>query len=114
VIELDHDFVGRDAAARRAAASRRRLVTLAFDGPSAPEHGAEVRSGDDVVGDVRSPFVTPRFGPIALAVVDRSIPDGARVSAGGRDATVHPAPIDDPKKVRPRADPRSPISVDPP
>lgn len=103
----DHDFVGREAVAERAREPRRRFVTLAVDDPEIPEHGAPVRDGDEVVGEVRSADITPRLGTLALSVVEssRAVP-GTKLSVDGRGALVHPVPIDDPEKLRPRADPR--------
>jgi hypothetical protein len=62
---------------------------------------------------VRSAGVTPRFGPIALAVVTTDAAEaGGTVLADGLEAVVRGVPIDDPDKRRPRADPRHPVSVD--
>jgi aminomethyltransferase len=113
-IELDgHDFVGRRAAAGRAARPSRRLVTLAFDGPGLPRAGNAITRDGVRVGDVRSPVRTPRFGSIALGTIDAAIAgDGEAVVVEGRLATVRPAPIDDPGKLRPRSDPRTPVTID--
>lgn len=107
-IDFDgHDFVGRAAVMERAKHPRRRFVTLALEGEEVPERGAPVKSGDTIVGDVRSADTTPRFGTLALAVVDagHSAP-GGRLDVGGLPGHVHPVPIDDPEKLRPRSDPR--------
>ncbi|MEX0833338.1 MAG: aminomethyltransferase family protein [Actinomycetota bacterium] len=110
----DHDFVGRDAVMKRVDDPPRRFVTLAFEGEELPEHGAPVSVDGATVGDVRSADTTPRFGALALAVVDtaHAVP-GGRVDVQGREAVVHLAPIDDPKKLRPRSDPRSPLVASP-
>jgi len=112
-IDLEgHDFVGRDACVATAAAPPRRFVTLAFGGDDIPTPGAPVTKDRAVVGDVSSPQRTPRFGVIALAVVDTPVAkDGETVEVEGRPATVRPAPIDDPQKRRPRADPRAPLTI---
>ncbi len=112
-IDLEgHDFVGREAAARRAAAPPRRLTTLAIEGDDVPEAGTPVMVEGRPVGDVRSPVRTPRFGTIALAVLEAAhARDGEAVEVGGHAATVRPVPIDDPRKLRPRSDPRSPVRV---
>ena len=108
-IDLDrHDFIGRDACVATAPAPPRRFVTLAFEGSEAdggvPLPGAEVHGEDGVVGAVTSAFVTPRFGALALAVVDTACSqDGISLQVDGRSATVRPLPIDDPNKERPRA-----------
>lgn len=113
-IELDgHDFVGRRAAAGRAARPFRRLVTLTFDGPGLPRAGDAITRDGVRVGDVRSPVRTPRFGSIALGTIDAAIAgDGEAVDVGGRLATVRTTPIDDPGKLRPRSDPRTPVTID--
>jgi glycine cleavage system T protein (aminomethyltransferase) len=113
-IELEgHDFVGRLAAARRAVRPPRRLVTLAFDGVDVPPAGTALMRDAARVGELRSPVRTPRFGTIALATVDAALArDGEAVDVGDRRAIVRLAPIDDPRKLRPRSDPRKPVTVD--
>lgn len=115
-IDLDgHDFVGRDAVKERVEDPQRRFVTLALEGEMAPEHGAPVEVGGTTVGDVRSADTTPRFGTLALAVLDAAhATPGGRVDVGGSSGRVHPVPIDDPEKRRPRSDPRDPITADHP
>jgi aminomethyltransferase len=113
-IELDgHEFVGREAATKRAVDPARRLATLVIDGDDVPVAGTCVSKAGLDVGDVRSPFRTPRFGVIALAVLDAGLAhDGEKVEIEGRPATVRPVPVDDPKKLRPRSDPRNPVMID--
>lgn len=113
-IELDgHNFVGRPAAAKRAVRPPRRLVTLALDGVDVPQAGTALTRGAARVGELRSPVRTPRFGTIALGTVDAALArDGEAVDVGDRPATVRLAPIDDPRKLRPRSDPRKPVTVD--
>ncbi|MDP9242310.1 MAG: hypothetical protein M3O84_03945, partial [Actinomycetota bacterium] len=109
-----HDFVGREAAKKRAADRPRRFATLRLDG-DAPESGARVNQGATDVGDVRSSFSTPRFGTIALAVLDaEAARESEHVEVEGARATVGRVPIDDPGKLRPRSDPRSPVTIDSP
>lgn len=112
-IDLDgHDFVGREAAARRAAAPPKRFVTLEIEGDEVPEAGVPVTEGGGPVGEVRSPVWTPRFGTIALAVLDAGhANDGRPVEVDERRATVRPVPIDDPEKLRPRSDPSNPTTI---
>jgi folate-binding protein YgfZ len=43
--------------------------------------GAELLDGDTPVGDVKSSVVSPRLGPIALAMVRREVESGAEVTA---------------------------------
>lgn len=84
-----------------------------IEGDDVPEAGAPVTEGGDPVGWVRSPTRTPRFGTIALAVLDAAhASDGRVVEVDGRRATVRPVPIDDPHKLRPRSDPRNPTTAD--
>jgi aminomethyltransferase len=108
-----HDFVGRAAATKRAAGRPRRLATLQFVGENAPEPGARVHQGAAHVGDVRSAFRTPRFGSIGLAVLDaETARESEHVEVEGAKATVRHVPIDDPGKLRPRSDPRHPLTID--
>jgi aminomethyltransferase len=113
-IELEtHDFVGRTAAAVSALDPPRRLVTVQLDGDSAPEPGSRVTKGGTDLGAVRSAAVTPRFGALALAVVDAATAlEGGRVAVGGSEGVVRDVPIDDPTKLRPRSDPRHPVTID--
>jgi tRNA-modifying protein YgfZ len=59
------------------------------------EHGAEIRFGDRVVGEVGSAAVSPALGPIALAVVRREAEPGAVVQVGASsvEATVSELPL---------------------
>lgn len=109
-IDTDHDFVGRDAVVALIGTPARRMVTLSFAGEQVPEVGAGLARKGEHVGFVRSAVLSPRFGVIALAVMDRAhIAYGGTVEVGELVATVGPVPIDDPHKLRPRADPRLPI-----
>ncbi|MEX0755441.1 MAG: aminomethyltransferase family protein [Actinomycetota bacterium] len=106
-IDLEgHEFIGRDACVVTAAAPPRRFVTLTLDSDGgAPRPGSVVRGDHAQVGVVTSAFVTPRFGALALAVVDAaSAGDGTTLQVDGQPATVRPLPIDDPGKERPRLD----------
>ena len=109
-IDLEgHEFIGRERCVEAAAAPQRRFVTLTFEGDDdgegvAPSPGTSVREGDGLVGAVTSAFVTPRFGALALAVVDTAYAkDGTLLMVDDRLATVRPLPIDDREKERPRA-----------
>jgi aminomethyltransferase len=105
----DHDFIGRDRCVVTSSAPPRRFVTLTFEKAGAdedvvPAPGAGVFGDDGQVGTVTSAVVTPRFGTLALAVVDTPYAgDGTPLQVDGRSATVRPLSIDDPKKERPRA-----------
>ena len=93
----NHDFIGRDAVMKRVDDPPRRFVTLALAPEHLPEHGTPVKVDGATVGDVRSVDTTPRFGALALAVVDAAhAAPGDRVDVEGRGAVVHPVPIDDP------------------
>jgi folate-binding protein YgfZ len=57
--------------------------------------GTELTLGERVVGTVTSAAVSPRFGPIALALVRREAPIGAIVQAGSEhEAVVRELPFD--------------------
>jgi tRNA-modifying protein YgfZ len=57
------------------------------------ERGAEILLGDKVVGRVGSTCVSPRFGPIALALVRREAGPGDTVSVAGAEAEVVDLPF---------------------
>jgi folate-binding protein YgfZ len=60
----------------------------------AAERGAELRLGDKVVGQVGSTCVSPRLGPIALALVRREAAPGDTVDVvGGGEAEVVELPF---------------------
>ena len=66
-----------------------------------------MRDGGGEVGEVLSADITPRFGTLALSVVDATRAAlGTKLSVDGRAGLVHPVPIDGPGKLRPRQDPR--------
>ena len=54
---------------------------------------ATVVTGDREVGRASSPVVSPRFGPIALAVLRREVEDGDEVDVAGVRAVVRPLPF---------------------
>lgn len=111
-IELDtHDFVGREACLTTAAAPPRRFVTLTLAG-TAPAPGAAVTTSGVSVGVVRSADVTPRYGALALAVLETPFAiEGDVLEVEGQRATVRRVPIDDPAKERPRSDPLRPTRI---
>src|SRR5215212_3630482 len=57
------------------------------------ERGTEIVSGDKLVGRVGSTCVSPRLGPIALALVRREAGPGDTVSVGEATATVVELPF---------------------
>ena len=76
----------------------RRLVLLHLDGSAdrLPETGSQVTTADGrVVGWVGSVAHHHEDGPIALAMVKRSLPAGTALLADGVDAAVDPEDIDD-------------------
>lgn len=107
-IDLDgHDFVGRASCVATAAAPPRRFVTLAVpdaeDFAAVPDPGDVVNGNAGPVGFVTSAVTTPRFGVLALAVIDTEYAvEGTSVEVAGQQATVRSLPIDDPEKSRPR------------
>jgi aminomethyltransferase len=106
-IELeDHDFVGRDACVTAAKEPPRRLVTIALEGEKVPEHGSPVGRGGDPVGEVTSACLSPRFGVLALAVLDNiAADDGEAVEVGSNTGVVRSTPFDPGCRVRPRSAP---------
>ena len=102
------DFIGRDALAPVAAAPPRRFKTLRLETDELPEYGVRVTRDGEPVGTLTSPAPSPRFGPLALAILDTPLAvDGQRVDVECGDstipATVAPLAVYDPEKRRPRA-----------
>lgn len=94
-IDLDGEFIGRDAVGPRMASPDRRLMTLVFDRDvAAPGRPVPVHRDGIDVGEARSIVRSPRFGTIGLAVIDRSVGTGDRVEALGSAASVADRPID--------------------
>ena len=99
-------------AERDSGAPALRLASLTIDGEVVPEAGAAVTIDGRPVGSATSPTASPRFGTIALAILecDAAVP-GTRVevalgedgSAGAARATVGEPALYDPEKRRPRA-----------
>jgi folate-binding protein YgfZ len=76
----------------------KRLVGLRVEGSTVPTHGAAVTDRDGKeVGDVRSAVLSPRFGPIALAMIRRELNPGDEVTLPvdgvGTKATIAPLPF---------------------
>ncbi len=86
-------YIGQEPVARLHYRGKpnRRLCGLRLSAPV--EAGAPLRLGDREVGVVGTAVVSPRFGPIALAVVRREAEPGAELQAGdgGTTATVAPS-----------------------
>ena len=68
----------------------RRIVALQLDGSGSamPAPGAAVRVGDDVVGTITSVGLHFEEGPVALAVVKRSVPVDAELTVDGEDGPI--------------------------
>jgi aminomethyltransferase len=102
------EFLGSEALASVAADPPRRLKTLRIEGDELPDYGVEVTLDGEPVGTLTSPALSPRFGLIALAILETGASgDGQRVDVTLGDstvpATVTPLAIYDPEKLRPRA-----------
>lgn len=97
------DYVGKTALQQIASSPPRRLKTLRLQAGDLPEAGSEVTRDGQVVGTLTSPTDSPRFGPIALAILDTSAAaNDTVVAVGGSDATVADLSIFDPDKRKPR------------
>ncbi|MGX7823971.1 CAF17-like 4Fe-4S cluster assembly/insertion protein YgfZ [Actinokineospora sp. 24-640] len=70
----------------------RRMVLLHLDGAAdeLPEPGAAVRAGERVVGRVGSAVQHHELGPVALALVKRSVDPATELTAGGAAASIDP------------------------
>ncbi len=75
-------YVGQETVARLHYKGKpnRHLRGLRLSAPAAT--GEELRLGDRPVGRIASTVVSPRLGPIALALVRREAPPGAVISVG--------------------------------
>jgi folate-binding protein YgfZ len=73
--------------------ANRGLRGLELDGQGLPAGGSPIVSDQREVGRVTSTVLSPRFGPIALAVVRREVADGDRVTVGGTAAVVRSLPF---------------------
>jgi folate-binding protein YgfZ len=63
----------------------RHLRGLRLSAPAA--HGDELRLGERVVGSIGTAVVSPRLGPLALALVRREAEPGATLAVGGGNTT---------------------------
>lgn len=97
------DYVGKTTLQEVAAAPPHRFKTLHLSSAELPEPGVDVTRDGAVVGVLTSPTGSPRFGPIALAVLDtEAAHDGTVVAVGDGSATVAELSIFDPEKRKPR------------
>jgi folate-binding protein YgfZ len=86
-------YVGQETVARLHYRGRpnRHLRGLRLSEPS--ERGSEITLGERVAGRLGSTCVSPRFGPIALAIVRREAEPGDTVLVDGAEATVVELPF---------------------
>ncbi|MFL6140204.1 MAG: YgfZ/GcvT domain-containing protein [Frankiaceae bacterium] len=87
----------------------RRLVLLHLDGSAdvLPAAGTEVTLDGARVGSLGTAVHHYELGPIALALVKRTVPDGATLAVGGMNAAVEPLPgLSYGELAAPRARPR--------
>jgi len=86
-------YVGQETVARLHYRGKpnRHLRGLKLTEPA--ERGADIVLGEKVVGRLGSTSVSPRLGPIALALVRREAPPGTTVEVGGAPAEVVPLPF---------------------
>ena len=101
-------FLGCEALEAIALDPPNRLKTLRIDGDRLPDYGVEVTKEGEPVGTLTSPAVSPRFGQIALAILDTGVSgEGEKVEVSVGDTTasaiVAPLAIYDTEKRRPRA-----------
>jgi glycine cleavage system T protein (aminomethyltransferase) len=100
----DLDYVGRAALEAIAEQPPRRLKTLRLEPGDLPGAGSDVTREGRVVGTLTSPTHSPRFGNIALAILDSAAAGtDTVVSVDGHTATVAELSIFDPQKLKPRA-----------
>jgi tRNA-modifying protein YgfZ len=92
-------YRGQEAVARVYNLGRppRRLVLLHLDGSDSvlPATGADVLLGERPVGRLGTAVRHHELGPIALALVKRTVPDDAALVVDGVAAALDPAPDDD-------------------
>ena len=80
-------YVGQETVARLYYKGKpnRHLRGLRLSAPAA--HGDELRLGERTVGTIGTSVVSPRLGPVALALVRREAEPGATVAVGDGDTT---------------------------
>jgi tRNA-modifying protein YgfZ len=81
-------YVGQETVARLHYRGRPNRHLRGLRLPEPVERGTDILLGDKVVGRVASNCVSPRFGPIALALVRREAEPGTSVSVNGATAEV--------------------------
>jgi folate-binding protein YgfZ len=92
-------YRGQEAVARVYNLGRppRRLVLLHLDGSDSelPDVGSDLLLGERAVGRVGTSVRHHELGPLALALVKRTVPDDAVLTAGGIAAAIDPADDED-------------------
>jgi len=88
VVDLDTDFVGRDALADETAPADH-FIGIRLSDRAVPRHGYEVRDADGyTIGEVTSGTISPTLGePVALGYLPADITPGTAVSVVVRGAT---------------------------
>jgi folate-binding protein YgfZ len=81
-------YIGQEPVARLHYKGRPNRHLRGLRLPEPVERGTDILLGDKVVGRVASNCVSPRFGPIALALVRREAEPGTSVSVNGATAEV--------------------------
>ena len=81
-------YVGQETVARLHYRGRPNRHLRGLRLPEPVERGTDILLGDKVVGRVASNCVSPRFGPIALALVRREAEPGTSVSVNGATVEV--------------------------
>src|SRR5699024_12674799 len=87
LVNLDHDFVGRDVLRRRAEAAAAGLIGRTGEGRRAARAGSPVFVEGAQVGEITSGILSPTLGyPIAMALVEHDLEEGqdAEVYVRGR------------------------------
>jgi aminomethyltransferase len=85
-----------------------RFVTVRLEGSDLPDYGTPLRAAGEEVGTLTSPAVSPRHGPIGLAIVCADVaapgtPVEAVTEGGAIPGTVDVLALEDPMKERPRS-----------
>jgi glycine cleavage system T protein (aminomethyltransferase) len=107
-VALHERNMGTEALRAVAADPPNRFVTIRLHGDELPEYGSAVTRDGEEIGVLTSPAVSPRHGPIGLAILRKNAAaPGTQVSVAGPDGaiagTVDVLSIDDPAKERPRS-----------
>lgn len=87
-------YVGQETVARLFYRGKPNRRLRGLSSAQALAVGTELTLGERVVGTVTSAVVSPRLGPIALALVRREAEVGATVRAGEHEARVRALPFD--------------------